>query len=127
MFRDKLLQGQRILVTGGGSGLGREMAGRLLELGAELAICGRRKSVLDDTAGELMQSHGGTVQAWDIDLRDAAAVDAMVGEIFDGQPLTGLVNNAAGNFISRTEDLSPCAFRSDERRVGKACVSTCRV
>lgn len=111
MFRDSLLQGQRILVTGGGSGLGRAMAARFLALGAEIAICGRRRAVLDDTAGELMREHGGTVKAWDVDLRDPAAVDTMVGDIFEGgAPLTGLVNNAAGNFISRTEDLSAGGF-----------------
>ena len=111
MFREDLLKGKRILVTGGGTGLGREMAVKFLELGAALYICGRRKSVLDKTAAELMSEHGGSVKCHAVDIRDAAAVDAMVQAIWDdGGPLTGLVNNAAGNFISRTEDLSPRGF-----------------
>jgi NAD(P)-dependent dehydrogenase (short-subunit alcohol dehydrogenase family) len=110
VFRTDLLKGHRILITGGGSGLGKSMAGRLLELGADLYICGRRKSVLDDAAAELSRAHGGSIRTIACDLRDAAAVDAMVAEIFKDGPLTGLINNAAGNFISRTEDLSPRGF-----------------
>ncbi len=111
MFRKDLLEGKRILVTGGGTGLGREMAAKYLELSAELTLCGRRKSVLEKTAAELMAQHGGSVKCHAVDIRDAAAVDAMVQAIWeDGGPLTGLVNNAAGNFISRTEDLSPRGF-----------------
>ena len=111
MFRDGLLKGKRILVTGGGTGLGCEIAAKYLELGADLYICGRRKSVLDKTAAELTAKHGGSVKCLPADIRDAQAVDAMVQAIWDdGGPLTGLVNNAAGNFISRTEDLSPRGF-----------------
>ncbi len=111
MFRPDLLKGKRILVTGGGTGLGREMAAKYLELGAEVYICGRRAAVLEQTAKELMAAHGGSVKCRPADIRDAAAVDAMVQSIWDdGGPLTGLVNNAAGNFISRTEDLSPRGF-----------------
>lgn len=111
MFRKDLLKGKRILVTGGGTGLGREMAARYLELGADVYICGRRKGVLDKTAAELMQAHGGSVKCHGVDIRDAASVDAMVQAIWeDGGPLTGLLNNAAGNFISRTEDLSARGF-----------------
>ena len=83
------------------------MAERFLGLKAEIAICGRRKSVCDATAAELMKAHGGRVASYGVDIRDAAAVEAMIEEIFREGPLTGLVNNAAGNFISRTEDLSP--------------------
>ena len=110
MFQTDLLKGKRILVTGGGTGLGRAMADRFLELGAELFICGRRKSVLERTADELMAARGGAGAAWPGDIRVAEAVDEMVGEIWQGGPLDGLVNNAAGNFISRTEDLSPRGF-----------------
>lgn len=110
MFEKGLFEGQRILVTGGGTGLGRAMAERFLGLGAEVFICGRRKGVCDETAAELMQRHGGKVAAFGVDIRDASAVDAMAEEIFASGPLTGLVNNAAGNFISRTEDLSPRGF-----------------
>ena len=110
MFKEKLLQGKRILVTGGGTGLGRAVAEKYLELGADIYICGRRKNILDETAQELMAAHGGSVKAFDVDIRNAAAVDAMIEKIWDDGPLTGLVNNAAGNFISRTEDLSPRGF-----------------
>ena len=110
MFTSGLFAGKKILVTGGGTGLGKAMATRFLELGAEIAICGRRKAVCDATAEELMKAHGGTVASYGVDIRDAAAVDAMVEEIFRSRPLTGLVNNAAGNFVSRTEDLSPRGF-----------------
>src|SRR5438874_8217039 len=110
MFTDGLFRGKRILVTGGGTGLGKGMAEKFLALGAEVIICGRRKSVCEETAAELMEKHGGKVESYGIDIRDAAAVDAMVEDIFARGPLTDLVNNAAGNFISRTEDLSPRGF-----------------
>jgi len=110
MFKDGLLKGQRILVTGGGTGLGKVMAEKFLALGAELFICGRRKSVCDATAFELADKTGGQVTSYGLDIRNAAAVDEMIADIFKTAPLTGLVNNAAGNFISRTEDLSPKGF-----------------
>ncbi|KAB7741355.1 SDR family oxidoreductase [Parvibaculum sedimenti] len=111
MFRDGLLKGKRILVTGGGTGLGKEMAEDYLRLGAEVYICGRRKHVLAETAKALMDKHGGSVKTHGVDIRVAGAVDEMIGEIWaDGGPLTGLVNNAAGNFISPTKDLSPKGF-----------------
>jgi len=110
MFNDGLLRGRRILVTGGGTGLGKGMAEKFLALGAEIFICGRRKSVCEATVAELMGKHGGKVSAYGVDIRDAAAVDAMVDGIFSSGPLTDLINNAAGNFISRTEDLSPRGF-----------------
>ena len=110
MFRDQLLAGRRILVTGGGTGLGKSMAGRFLELGADVHICGRRKIVCDETATELMDQYGGRVVSHGVDIRNATAVDEMVETIFKDAPLTDLVNNAAGNFISRTEDISPRGF-----------------
>jgi len=110
MFRDGLLNGKRILVTGGGTGLGKEMAEDYLRLGADIHICGRRKKVLDDTAAELMDKHGGSVKTHSVDIRVAEAVDEMIEEIWASGPLTGLVNNAAGNFISPTKDLSPRGF-----------------
>ncbi len=111
MFQPQLLQGKRILVTGGGSGLGREIAAKYLELGAEVYICGRRKPTLDTTAAELMAQYGGSVKTHAVDIRNADDVDAMVGRIWaDGGALDGLVNNAAGNFISRTQDVSPRGF-----------------
>jgi NAD(P)-dependent dehydrogenase (short-subunit alcohol dehydrogenase family) len=111
MFKDHLLQGKRILVTGGGSGLGREIAASYLSLGAELHICGRRQAVLDTTARELMAQHGGIVRTHALDIRHPDDVDAMVERIWrDSGPLDGLVNNAAGNFVSRTQDVSPRGF-----------------
>jgi NAD(P)-dependent dehydrogenase (short-subunit alcohol dehydrogenase family) len=110
MFKDGLFSGKRILVTGGGTGLGKAMSERFLSLGAEIFICGRRKQVCEATADELMKAQGGKVHAFGVDIRDAGAVDTMVEEIFASGPLTGLVNNAAGNFISRTQDLSPRGF-----------------
>jgi NAD(P)-dependent dehydrogenase (short-subunit alcohol dehydrogenase family) len=113
MFKEGLLKGKRILVTGGGTGLGKEIAARYLQLGAELWLAGRRGPVLDETAKELTGKFGGTVKTHSVDIRDAAAVDAMVQRIWDeGGPLTGLVNNAAGNFISPTKDLSPNGFNA---------------
>src|SRR3954464_12081173 len=111
MFSAGLLNGKRILITGGGTGLGKEIAARYLELGAELWIAGRRGTLLDETSRELTAKHGGIVKTHAVDIRDAAAVDAMVQHIWDQSgPLTGLVNNAAGNFISPTKDLTPNGF-----------------
>jgi NAD(P)-dependent dehydrogenase (short-subunit alcohol dehydrogenase family) len=112
LFRTDLLKNNRILVTGGGTGLGKSMAERFLALGAEVFICGRRKGVCEATAAELTSKHGGKVAAYGVDIRDFQAVDQMVEDIFAGGPLTGLVNNAAGNFISRTEDLTPGGFNA---------------
>jgi NAD(P)-dependent dehydrogenase (short-subunit alcohol dehydrogenase family) len=110
MFAPNLLKGRRILVTGGGTGLGKAMATGFLQLGAEVHICGRRKIVCDETAAELMKAHGGKVVSHGVDIRDAAGVDHMIETIFADAPLTDLINNAAGNFISRTQDLSPRGF-----------------
>ncbi len=110
MFRDQLLAGRRILVTGGGTGLGKSMAARFLELGAEVHICGRRKIVCDETATELMDQYGGRVVSHGVDIRNAMAVDEMIEQIWTGGALTDLINNAAGNFVSRTQDLSPRGF-----------------
>ena len=110
MFNPQLLAGRHILVTGGGTGLGKSMAARFLELGADVHICGRRKSVCDDTATELMDTYGGRVMTHGVDIRDVGAVDNMIETIFAESPLTDLINNAAGNFISRTEELSPRGF-----------------
>ena len=111
LYRPGLLAGQRILVTGGGTGLGRVMAEACLLLGAEVWICGRRAAVLEQTAAELSGAHGGRVLPVACDIRQPEAIDAMVERIWtESGPLTGLVNNAAGNFISRTESLSVRGF-----------------
>jgi NAD(P)-dependent dehydrogenase (short-subunit alcohol dehydrogenase family) len=109
MFKADLLRDKRVLVTGGGTGLGLSMGRRFLELGASLAICGRREEVLKQAAAELEQIAPGRV-AWQCcDIRDAAAVDAMLEALWSEAPLDALVNNAAGNFIAKTEELSPRA------------------
>jgi NAD(P)-dependent dehydrogenase (short-subunit alcohol dehydrogenase family) len=113
MFKDGLLKGKNILITGGGTGLGKEIAARYLQLGADLWIAGRREGVLAATAEELMAQHGGRVRTHAVDIRDFNAVDAMAQRIWDESgPLTGLVNNAAGNFISPTKDLTPNGFNA---------------
>ena len=113
MFRDGILKGKRILVTGGGTGLGEVMSEAYAQLGATVYICGRRKSVLDETAKTLSDKTKGTVKAIACDIRVAEAVADMIAQIWaDGGALTGLVNNAAGNFISRTKDLSPRGFNA---------------
>ena len=86
------------------------MAARFLQLGAEVHICGRRKIVCDETATELMGEYGGSVVSHGVDIRNAMAVDEMIEQIWASGPLTDLINNAAGNFISRSEDLSPRGF-----------------
>ena len=110
MYKENLLNGKRILITGGGTGLGKEMARYLLKYGAEVIICGRRVEILQDTANELMEETGGIVKYYGLDIRGAQDVDNVIDEIFQEAPLDGLINNAAGNFISRTEDLSHRGF-----------------
>jgi len=106
VFQPDLLKGRRFLVTGGGTGLGRAMTEQFLRLGAEVAICGRRRAVLEEAAAQMRADTGGRVTPFALDIRDAQAVDAMVEALFADGPLDGLVNNAAGNFISPTEALS---------------------
>ena len=110
MYANDLLAGKKILITGGGTGLGKSIGKRYLELGAELVIAGRRKEVLDVTAEEFRAALPGarvaTVQA---DVRDAESVEAMMEEVWRSGPLDVLLCNAAANFIARTETLSPRA------------------
>jgi NAD(P)-dependent dehydrogenase (short-subunit alcohol dehydrogenase family) len=113
MFREGLLKGKRILVTGGGTGLGEVMSEAYAQLGATVYICGRRASVLEETAKKLSDKTRSAVKPIACDIRVSEAVDDMVGQIWaDGGALTGLVNNAAGNFISRTKDLSARGFNA---------------
>jgi NAD(P)-dependent dehydrogenase (short-subunit alcohol dehydrogenase family) len=106
MFAAGLLAGKRILVTGGGTGLGAAMGRRFVELGATLVICGRRSEVLESAATQLREEFAAEVETHPCDIRDAAAVEAMVDAIWRSGPLDVLVNNAAANFIARTEKLS---------------------
>ena len=111
MYQSDLMKGERILVTGGGTGLGRAMAEQFLRLGADVAICGRRKSVCDETVQAWRaQFPKARVDSFGVDIRIASAVEEMVEALWQGGGLTGLVNNAAGNFIAPTESLSPRAF-----------------
>jgi NAD(P)-dependent dehydrogenase (short-subunit alcohol dehydrogenase family) len=111
MFKSDLLKGKRILVTGGGTGLGEVMTEAYAKLGASVYICGRRAAVVEETAKRISGETGGSVKGMACDIRVAEAVDEMIAQIWaDGGALTGLVNNAAGNFISRTKDLSPRGF-----------------
>jgi NAD(P)-dependent dehydrogenase (short-subunit alcohol dehydrogenase family) len=112
MFRTDLLLNKRVLITGGGTGLGKGMAQRFLELGAEVYICGRREEVLNKTAAELSKATGGRIHALSCDVRELDAVESMIDAIWKHGPLDILVNNAAGNFIARSEELSPRAFQS---------------
>jgi NAD(P)-dependent dehydrogenase (short-subunit alcohol dehydrogenase family) len=110
MFASDLLRGKRILITGGGTGLGTGMAKRFLELGAMVYICGRRQDVLRETQSELAKTGSASLHAIPCDIRDASAVKQMIDEIWREGPLDTLVNNAAGNFLARTEELSARAF-----------------
>lgn len=110
MFKEDLLKGKKILITGGGTGLGREMAKHFAMHGAELYICGRRQNVLEETANIITSKYDSKVYFDTLDIRDSKDVDDYVQSIFEKGPLDGLVNNAAGNFISPTKDLSPKGF-----------------
>ncbi len=112
MFRDDLLRSKRILITGGGTGLGKAMAQRFLQLGGTIYICGRREIVLEKTAAEFSAATHGPIHALPCDVRNLDAVEAMIDSIWKDGPLDILVNNAAGNFIARTEELSQRAFES---------------
>ncbi|HVO09205.1 MAG TPA: SDR family oxidoreductase [Vicinamibacteria bacterium] len=109
-FRPDLLSGKTTVITGGGTGLGRSVAQRLAGLGAKVAVLGRRREPLEQTVAAI-EEKGGAALAVPCDVRDPA----MVGRAFDVVeaelgPANQLVNNAAGNFLSATEDLSPKAF-----------------
>jgi NAD(P)-dependent dehydrogenase (short-subunit alcohol dehydrogenase family) len=113
MFEANLFQGQRVLVTGGGTGLGLAMAAKLAELGAEVHLCGRRLAVVQQACDRLREELGARAFAHELDIRQPEAVNAVVDRIWAGHgPLTALINNAAGNFVSRTEDLSVNGFHA---------------
>ena len=110
MFRQDLLKSKRVLITGGGTGLGRAMAERFLQLGAIVYICGRRADVLDRARQELADSTRGEIRSITCDVRERESVEEMIESIWQERPLNVLVNNAAGNFIARTEELSVRAW-----------------
>ena len=112
MFDSQLLKGKTIIVTCGGTGLGKSMATRFAELGANLVITSRRQNVIDETA-KILREHGVKVLAISCDVREPDQVESMVNktvEEFGGIDI--LLNNAAGNFISPTENLSSNAFKT---------------
>ncbi|MDD9931607.1 MAG: 2,4-dienoyl-CoA reductase [Candidatus Marinimicrobia bacterium] len=112
MFESGLLKEKTIIITGGGTGLGKSMATRFAELGANLVITSRRQDVIDNTAEELRQ-YGGKVLAITCDVRDPEQVQSMVDQTVSELGFIDiLLNNAAGNFISPTEDLSPNGFKT---------------
>ena len=112
MFDKGLLKGKNIIVTGGGTGLGKSMATRFAELGANLVITSRREDVINDTAKELRKLKGKVI-AIPCDVRDPDQVESMVEQtVNELGSIDILLNNAAGNFISPTEKLSPNAFKT---------------
>ncbi|MBS9523061.1 SDR family oxidoreductase [Litoribacter ruber] len=113
MLRDGAMEGKNILITGGGTGLGRSMGEYFLKLGANLIITSRRLDVLQQTADEMQNSFGGKVLALRCDVREIEQVEKMWAEANAelGQ-IHGVLNNAAGNFISPTEMLSANAFQT---------------
>jgi NAD(P)-dependent dehydrogenase (short-subunit alcohol dehydrogenase family) len=113
MLREGSLKGKNILITGGGTGLGRAMGEYFLELGANLVITSRKLEVLEETAKEMMAKSGGKVIPVVCDVREIEQVEAMWAKCITafGQ-IHGVLNNAAGNFISPTERLSANAFNT---------------
>ncbi|MFN8276360.1 MAG: SDR family oxidoreductase [Chitinophagales bacterium] len=113
MLKADALKGKRIIITGGGTGLGKAMTRYFLQLGAQCAITSRKLDVLEKTAAELTAETGSKCIAVACDVREYQAVETMIHEVttaFGGVDI--LVNNAAGNFISPTERLSANAFKS---------------
>jgi len=112
MFQPDLLRHKRILITGGGTGLGKGMARRFLDLGATVYICGRREDVLAKTVTELERVAPGKIRSAACDVRELARVEEMIEGFWKDGPLDTVVNNAAGNFLARTEELSAGAFQA---------------
>ena len=111
MLREDALRGKTIIVTGGGTGLGKSISRYLLQLGANVTICSRRQAVIDETAKELMDETQGQVLAVACDVRNPMEIEHVLAEtIAKFGRVDGLLNNSAGNFISPTERLSYKAF-----------------
>lgn len=112
MYKNDLLKGKTIVITGGGTGLGKSMANRFAELGSNLVITGRRKEVIQDASEEL-KAHGVDVLPIPCDVRDPEQVEEMANRAIGlFKKIDILINNAAGNFISPTENLSSNAFKT---------------
>ena len=111
MFDPDLLKNKTVIITGGGTGLGKSMAQRFGELGANLVITSRKLEVLEETAKEIRTS-GASVLPVQCDVRKTNEVEKMVSQtVEEFGAVNVLVNNAAGNFISPTEKLSPGGFK----------------
>jgi NAD(P)-dependent dehydrogenase (short-subunit alcohol dehydrogenase family) len=110
IYRDDLLADQHIIVTGGGTGLGREMAHRFARLGASVTICGRREEPLQETSAEIQET-GGKAEGISCNVREWESVAAFFEAAEERQgPVTGLVNNAAANFLAPSHKLTPGGF-----------------
>ncbi|MFD4972876.1 SDR family oxidoreductase [Streptomyces sp. NPDC058424] len=113
VFAAGVLDGKRILITGGGTGLGRGVARRLAEHGAEVHLWGRRRAVLEEAAAEASAGRPGSVHVQAVDVRKADLVAEAIDEIWEKHgPLTSVINNAAANFIAPTAELSTRAFEA---------------
>lgn len=106
------LAGKRILITGGGTGLGKEMALGFAAQGAHVFLCGRRPDILSAAASEIAARTGGRADFLVANVRDAASIEAAVETAWASGPLTGIVNNAGANFISPTKDISPRGYEA---------------
>src|SRR5260370_28922379 len=112
LLQRDFLKGRAIFLTGGGTGVGRSMALRFAELGARIFLVGRREEPLRETCDEIHRS-GGAAAYTTCDVRDYAAVEAAAAKAEEQfGDIDTLVNNAAGNFMARTEKLTPNAFNS---------------
>src|SRR5436190_16791549 len=112
MFTRDLLKGKRILVTGGGTGLGKEISLGFAAPVAHVFICGRRPEILEQAAGEIRKRSGGQADALVANVRDPDSIEKMMADIWTTGPLTGLVNNAGANFLAPTETLSPRGYEA---------------
>ncbi len=109
-FSKTLLEDSHVVVTGGGTGLGRAMAMRCAELGAAVTINGRREEPLETTVSDIREA-GGTAEGISTNVRDVDSVNEFFDEAEERQgPVTHLINNAAANFLAAAEDISPNGF-----------------
>jgi citronellol/citronellal dehydrogenase len=112
IFRDGLLAGRVVLVTGGGTGIGKRIALEAAALGATVVVAARRQQPLETTVDEIVGA-GGTADWMTLDIRDADAVEEAVETLVERyERIDGLVNNAGGQFPSRAEDISPNGWRT---------------